>query len=525
MSHLQIKQIKLSAVRGINFFVSSDVETHGADANFSQMPYADTTRINVFAGPNGAGKSTFLDTVRVLGDANLLLTLRRSTLSHNLAYHSFRLLLSDDTVINVEFENKGAVALRHLEHNYRERILAEAYPEIHGGVWRHGDQARADAFFTHCTLQVDFWSGPSNAEFDLTFFQELEQLTPHLTGIKAIYPSHNVGTGPGEAVIDFIDEPGQLHLIQASELPAGWKAAAGLLAWVSRRPKGSLCVIEEPETHLHPVLQRHLAARLAILARDNSLQIFMSTHSAVFLNPSVWQVVDSDLAIFHVDGKNVVRVDNTHKRYGKLLDELGARVSDLLQANCVIWVEGPSDRIYIRSWLEKWSEYNKSFKPIENVHYVFSFYGGSILSHFDAGSPAEIDDAISMLKLNRNSFVVMDRDNDFKPCGASGTIIRTKSTCAKYKVVDDLRQLVWITDGYTIESYLPQHYFDDGYLAKSGVDRIEIGKKLSKVNLARKYEREHEHLGFCDLFSAKSPANHIARLHSFILKANHQPLR
>lgn len=33
---------------------------------------------------------------------------------------------------------------------------------------------------------------------------------------------------------------------------------------------------------------------------------------------------------------------------GLLLDDLGFKASDLLQSNCVIWVEGPSDRIYIK---------------------------------------------------------------------------------------------------------------------------------------------------------------------------------
>lgn len=33
--------------------------------------------------------------------------------------------------------------------------------------------------------------------------------------------------------------------------------------------------------------------------------------------------------------------------------DLGYRPSDLLQANAIIWVEGPSDRIYINHWLDQ----------------------------------------------------------------------------------------------------------------------------------------------------------------------------
>ena len=33
-----------------------------------------------------------------------------------------------------------------------------------------------------------------------------------------------------------------------------------------------------------------------------------------------------------------------------MLNDLDVRASDLLQSNGIIWVEGPSDRIYIKRW-------------------------------------------------------------------------------------------------------------------------------------------------------------------------------
>jgi hypothetical protein len=36
----------------------------------------------------------------------------------------------------------------------------------------------------------------------------------------------------------------------------------------------------------------------------------------------------------------------------QICDDLGYRPSDLLQADCVIWVEGHSDNIYVRRWIE-----------------------------------------------------------------------------------------------------------------------------------------------------------------------------
>ena len=34
------------------------------------------------------------------------------------------------------------------------------------------------------------------------------------------------------------------------------------------------------------------------------------------------------------------------------LDDIGIKASDILQSNGIIWVEGPSDRIYINKWID-----------------------------------------------------------------------------------------------------------------------------------------------------------------------------
>ena len=57
------------------------------------------------------------------------------------------------------------------------------------------------------------------------------------------------------------------------------------------------------------------------------------------------------------------------------------RTSDIrlviLQANCVVWVEGPSDRIYLKHWIEAVTS-----ELIEGLHYSIMFYGGRLLSRF-----------------------------------------------------------------------------------------------------------------------------------------------
>jgi len=204
------------------------------------------------------------------------------------------------------------------------------------------------------------------------------------------------------------------------------------------------------------------------------------------------------------------------------MDDLGVRASDLLQANAVVWVEGPSDRIYIKYWLTRWCEANGAKIPRENIDYAFCFYGGAVLSHFGVESNGQIDDVIDMLKLNRNSFVVIDRDDDFSVEG-DGSLVRMKQTpCSKYRITEALPGHIWITAGYTIESYLPSTYVDRQLIHEDELGRTKIGKSMSKVELARLYTTQCAKIQYQDIYRAGliSPSAHLVEIHKFILAAN-----
>src|SRR5436190_5125547 len=83
--------------------------------------------------------------------------------------------------------------------------------------------------------------------------------------------------------------------------------------------------------------------------------------------------------------------------------ELGARASDIVQSNSAVWVEGPSDRIYLNHWMRAMDQ-----SLVEGVHYSILFYGGKVLSHFTAEHDPEVNDLVSMLAANRNSAIIMD---------------------------------------------------------------------------------------------------------------------
>lgn len=236
---------------------------------------------------------------------------------------------------------------------------------------------------------------------------------------------------------------------------------------------------EELENSLHPALQRKLLSYIRSIALKTHAHFFITTHSNVVID-----LFDKDdnAQIFHVthDGTeaNIVPV-KTYIGKSAILNDLDIRASDLLQSNGIIWVEGPSDRIYINKWIELWSGETLQ----EGAHYQCLFYGGRLLRHLSANPPEEEQrNLIKILQANRNAAILLDSDKKTDTTKINDTKLRL---CQEIKKINGM---YWITSGRVIETYIPKSaiskYYSKNVENEIGqydkfedyIDTIEVGK-------------------------------------------------
>ena len=186
--------------------------------------------------------------------------------------------------------------------------------------------------------------------------------------------------------------------------------------------------IEEPELHMHAGMVRQL---MNFYLNETKHYYFFTTHSNHLLD----MADESDQVIIQKfvkqpkknpkDGFDfkIYRCD----RDRDLLASLGVKPSSVYLANCTIWVEGITDRLYITKYMEKHlaeleksgsEQYKKYRRFMPNYNYTFVEYSGSNLTHwsFSDDYADHLDDkGLSAKAVASEMLLIADGDIKNKP--------------------------------------------------------------------------------------------------------------
>jgi hypothetical protein len=164
---------------------------------------------------------------------------------------------------------------------------------------------------------------------------------------KVIHRPRIDAGSPFGAVISVETPSGSLHGLD--QLSSGEQEVLALMFYVRRlSATGGLLLVDEPELHLHPALQRSLFAVMENIAER--AQVWIITHSPKLVTAAP---LDAVLHMRPTDGTdaNQLTKSSDEEARGRLLSELGVHPVDVLQSDSLVVVEGEADSTWLSAVL------------------------------------------------------------------------------------------------------------------------------------------------------------------------------
>lgn len=200
---------------------------------------------------------------------------------------------------------------------------------------------------------------------------------------------------------------------------------------------------DEGDRHLHPSFTKLLPEKLEQIRNGMKeffinlgfqsnkvfVQIFVSTHSPFLIRGALEH---DNHKIFHLEEGSLKKSYDRQKLiaqsglpFDNVLSDLGFEMKDVYYPNCLIYVEGPTDIIYIHYWLklyikEKLSINEKKYKDYQKgIDFDFVEFGGTLASHLTAtkhNPDNQFDTNLTtslqnMFSSNRNVLFITDDDD------------------------------------------------------------------------------------------------------------------
>lgn len=252
----------------------------------------------------------------------------------------------------------------------------------------------------------------------------------------------------------------------------------------------SFFFIEEPEMHLHAGYVKQLMKFLL----NETDHYYMATSHSNYLLDMINE--DNRIALYRVDKERSNNDDNKYETVIKrcdgdrtILQTLGVSPSSVFLANCTIWVEGITDRLYFVQYLKKyleelkeidktkWEDYSRF---IDGYHYAFVEYQGSNLEHwdFEVDSLEDVDSSknkgLNAILITSNALVIADADLTKKP--------------RFNELEQQLGDKIVITKGKETENTLPRELLIKRFYQKRPQNAVSTKGNTTKIS----YKDEHD---------------------------------
>jgi len=377
-----------------------------------KLKLAELGRINILCGKNNSGKSTILNSIlekhsqygivlkeldkeniyesldeklyewEYFDDKKVLIPFIAGDYEMGLIYNSIKekeileqytktneILLSDnysdfeEKIISIVIKNKidlEGIEIHDVDFDFGEpiyrddifKILYNKIIEFHGKPIMVDAKRKLDSYISLTEfkkkkhlLKYLFYLKNSQSNSEKILLQKLKEVFKEITsGFQFLIISDQ----EFKLTLNFVNNNGERY--SADQCGLGLRDLLLILSRIILADINHILLIEEPENHLHPDIQRRL---LDYISRKTKNQFFITTHSNVFLDT---KYVDK---IFHVKyNKSNISVEEMNSK-ANLLSDLGYSISDNLIADLIILVEGPSDKMIIEEFFVKYGIYAK----------------------------------------------------------------------------------------------------------------------------------------------------------------------
>ena len=261
---------------------------------------------------------------------------------------------------------------------------------------------------------------------------------------------------------------------------------------------------DEPENGLHPTRR----IQLLELMRADGRQFVIATHATEFApilhtNSKVYRCFNNYDEESSSLKFSVVEVASRRDAF-MTLDALGIHPArTLFTSNIVIWVEGPTELIFYRHWLNRRLE-KDGYQ--EGLHYSFMQYGGSLLSYLEVADQLQLKSTIDLLSHCRHPVVLVDSDLKEAPVDTLEACLKPGARRIAHEIQELNREragaaIFKATQGREIENYLPKtaiwYAIENLWKEFSAVkdrlplDALELSKYCKYPEAIEKFFSEH----------------------------------